>query len=210
MTDELICGYCGQPYLESENHDKACSYHPQFYFPYDIDTEGNHQKGWQCCNNENSDAEGCVFSRHRSDVRRVYERLSIAFHYEVIDPDAERRAEEEREKRAQARKVWIRDPAIQAKVGRIKAFKDRTLEVLENLVGKPVITRNCYNGSSGFVYHSLANFYAWDGLFFQVDTPSLSSIEKVEYAERTVETLAFYTDRDEMTLANDELITDLS
>ncbi|HCL57450.1 MAG TPA: hypothetical protein DHW82_10640 [Spirochaetia bacterium] len=86
---ERFCGYCGKFYRDEDNHSDSCRYHPQFYFPYDIDTEGDHKKGWQCCGNEDSKAPGCTFSRHRDDVRKVYRNNSIAYDYQIIIPEKE-------------------------------------------------------------------------------------------------------------------------
>lgn len=87
------CGYCNQEYDEQDNHDRACRYHPEFYFPYDIDKDGNHQKGWQCCGDEEVRAPGCVFSRHRDDVRQQYRPGSIAYDYVVLAPKGDSSAD---------------------------------------------------------------------------------------------------------------------
>lgn len=76
-----VCGYCNKPYEESENHDKACRYHPEFYFPYDIDKDGIHSKGWQCCGSTDMREPGCTFSRHDDMVEKVYRPGLISYDY---------------------------------------------------------------------------------------------------------------------------------
>jgi len=84
---EKICGYCTTKYTDETNHSQACRYHPQFYFPYDIDKDGIHSKGWQCCHSTDPKELGCVFSTHHNDVRKVYRSNSIAYDYVIINQE---------------------------------------------------------------------------------------------------------------------------
>lgn len=203
------CGYCGAPYLPSENTPQSCRYHPDFYFPYDIDKDGIFTKGWNCCGDTDPSAPGCTVSFHRSDVRKVYYPNSIRYYFEEILPEVERARLERADEIAKLREEQERNPAFQELRTRLLSWKGRSLREFEKEFGEPLHRRRILNGSSGFVSSSYRNYFAADGIHFSVDSDWISTSSKSGYEHYTVESFSFYADLRELDEANARLITDL-
>jgi hypothetical protein len=204
-----ICGFCESPFEDSENHSTACRYHPQFYFPYDIDTEGDHSKGWQCCRNTDEDAEGCKISFHRSDVRKVYRGFSFAYDFVEIDFAEEKRKEEQAQARAAQRRKREENPRFVQLRERLEAFIGRREEELFASIGRPNLEEGVSSTTSGITYRRFYYLYQVDGFSFVFETERVcirSILGKVDPPYTILlKSLQFFIDDEEYALYLSEL-----
>ena len=209
-----LCGYCGQEFEEESNHADACRYHPQFYFPYDIDKEGIHKKGWQCCGSIDPGETGCVITPHRDDVKKIFHKNSIAYDYAVIDHDKERLRKELLSSRAVKLKENEKNPETAPLISRIRSFSGKKLSQLKEFAGEPFHSAWISNGTSGFVHHCKTAFFRYQDLFWIVRT----DYEPIGYDENregreydfTIESITFYADQDAINEYRSGMITDLT
>jgi len=208
-----ICGYCGKQFKEVENHKRACCYHPQFYFPYDIDKDGIYKKGWQCCGNEDSTAPGCTFSKHDSGIQKVYRINSIVFDYKAIDILKEEEQKKQKEKWAKIKKQKAADPETGPLINEINKLRGKNISVLIKKVGHPADSVSIANGSSGFVHHRKDIFFEYKNLIWVVHTDyepfAYNSNKNGEY-DHLIESISWYADQEEKNYYRKNIILDLT
>ena len=198
MSKPKTCGYCGQAYNEDQNHPRACRHHPQFYFPYDIDKDGIHQKGWQCCDSIDTDEPGCTFSAHRCDIRKVYRKNSIAFDYEQIDELADLRIERLEQARERKKKALGEDVIAAVAMEAVRSLVGGGVSRMVAKLGQPHELVGITNGTSGWCSRSYELFYRWEGLCFVASTNSvLSPYPEWTDDEYKVTGVRFFADEDE-------------
>ena len=195
----LNCGYCGKGYLEEDNHDKACRHHPEFYFPYDIDTEGKHHKGWQCCSSENKRKAGCQRTRHRHDIRKVSFPGSIKYKYVEVNPTLQ--AQVDARNAAMSRHWEIQeeinstDPVILETRRALNSMMGRPVQAFINCVGPPTHALSTTDETSGRVSYSQIHFYVWRGVYFEVLTSDTRvNGDEIQPEHITVESIWWHLD----------------
>ncbi|MCB9672876.1 MAG: hypothetical protein H6734_25615 [Alphaproteobacteria bacterium] len=195
-----VCGYCGEDFDPDDNPRSSCRHHVAFYFPYDIDTDGEHTKGWQCCGEEDADAPGCRTTRHRTDVRRRYRGQTIAWDWVVVDEEAERRVAR-RAADQRARAAGMADGAA------LDGLVGLPLADVHARFGPGVHTAHVESGSARGPRWSESVYFDVRGLCFRVDTvPRVSSVH-VTPSPPIVERVEIYADREHLDEVRSSQIT---